>query len=183
MIDQQKRRLIYLTGFMGSGKTTIAPILANTIGYSFVDIDREIENAVGKSVSEIFSDLGEGYFREIERSILTELSAREGCVISLGGGTIANELNLKLVKSTGILVYLKVSSDHIVHRLRHKTDRPLLKSKERTTLTESELHRRVAQLLAQREPFYNQADITVTTEEQIGVTIDEIVRCLKQFER
>ena len=149
-MEHNKKNLIYLTGFMGSGKSTIAPILANTLGYNYLDIDLEIEKAAGKTVSEIFLESGEDYFRDIERKLLQEVSRQEGCVVSLGGGTIANEGNLKLVKSSGVLIYLKIEPDQILQRMKFKTDRPLLKSADGRQLSDDELRTRVTLLLDAR---------------------------------
>ncbi len=183
-MNARNNHLIYLTGFMGSGKTTIAPILANTLGYSFIDIDREIEHLTGKKVSEIFSELGEDYFREVERSLLTDVRGREGCVISLGGGTIANDTNLRLIKDSGILIYLRVDPEQIFQRMKYKTDRPLLRTEGNRSLSDEELRGRIHALLLKREPFYTQADVTITTTDQrVGVTVDEIVRHLRRLWR
>ncbi|MBI1806789.1 MAG: shikimate kinase [Ignavibacteria bacterium] len=183
-MDVPKKHLIYLTGFMGSGKSTIAPILANTLGYAHVDVDEEIERLTGKQISDIFSELGEEYFREVEYTILRELSLKDGCVISLGGGTVTNEPNLQLVKSSGILIYLKVDSEQIIHRLKYKTDRPLLKSNSGIMLDEEELRSRIIILLEKRERFYSQADITVMSDDlRVGVTVDKIVDGLRKFDR
>ncbi len=178
----RNKKLIYLTGFMGSGKSTIAPILANTLGYSFIDIDDEIRKATGKRVTDFFSEFGEKRFREIERRLLHEASRSDECVISLGGGTITDDSNLAVVQSSGILVYLKAEVEHILLRLQNKTDRPLLKSIDGEKMNEEELRRRIVALLAIREPYYNQADITIPTDEHsIGRTVDEIVRSIHIF--
>jgi len=177
-----KKNLVYLTGFMGSGKSTLAPLLANTLGYSYLDIDTEIETTTGKSVSEIFSELGEEYFREIERRALDNVSQKKGCVISLGGGTIANQNNLNIIKTSGVLIYLKADAEHIFRRLRFRSDRPMLKSTDGNSLNDEELRVRIQHLLAIREPFYKQADITIVTDERrIGITVDEIVRHIKHL--
>jgi shikimate kinase len=179
----RNKHLIYLTGFMGSGKSTIAPILANTIGYSHIDIDGEIEKTSGKKILEIFSDSGERYFRDLELKLLTAISKSDECVVSLGGGTISNNANLAVVKSTGVLVYLKADIDQIVKRLRYKTNRPMITTPEGTTLPEDGLRDRVQTMLAQREPYYNQADIIVITGNRpVGLTIDEIVRRVTRFQ-
>ena len=179
-MERQRKNLIFLTGFMGSGKSTIAPILANTLGYEYVDIDAEIEKLTGKKVSEIFSEHGEEYFRDVERTLLQEVSRRHGCVVSLGGGTIANENNLKIIKSSGLLIYLKTNADQIFRRLRHKSDRPLLKTAEGERLNEPDLRDRIQKLLITREPFYNQSDFIIQTDESpVGKTVDAIVRTIK----
>lgn len=181
-MNEAKKNLIYLTGFMGSGKSTIAPILANTLGYSFLDIDDEIERISGKRISEIFSEFGEEYFRELERRVLQDLTAREGCVISLGGGTIANESNLHLIRNSGVLIYLKITKDQIFRRMKYKTNRPLLRSAAGLTLDDAELRGRIEALLRKREPFYEQADVTISTDEHnVGITVDEIVRILRRL--
>jgi len=179
MEKQARQSLIYLTGFMGSGKSTIGPILANTLGYSYLDIDGEIERITGKRVTEIFLDEGEPYFRTVERSILEKYRASPRQVISLGGGTIANDENLAIIKSSGLLVYLKADLENIFHRLKYKTDRPLLHAPDGTTLGDDELRKRITEILAVREPYYRQANIVIqTADRRIGVTVDELVRIL-----
>src|SRR5512140_1691574 len=111
-LERRKDR-IYLTGFMGSGKSTIGPILANTIGYEFVDIDRAIEASQQMSVNAIFRQQGETGFRRIEQMMLLTYSAVPGLVIALGGGTLTDPDSLRLVLSTGIVIYLKISQDQI----------------------------------------------------------------------
>lgn len=179
----RRKNLIYLTGFMGSGKSTLAPILANTLGYTYRDIDAEIERLTGKKVNEIFTDSGEAYFREVERKLLLDISAEAcECVVSLGGGTIASDANLQIIKSSGILVYLKADAEQIYQRVRSKTDRPLLKTPDGRRLGEEDLRSRIRQLLLQREPYYLQADVTIVTgDRRVGLTVDEIVRAVSQL--
>ena len=176
-----KKDLIYLTGFMASGKSTIAPILANTLGYEFLDIDAEITKVTGQSVSEIFHDYGEPYFRSVERTILADASRRHGWVVSLGGGTVVDRENLSVVQATGILIYLKTDPEHIFRRVKYKTDRPLLQSPDGSSLPDEELRTRISSLLLLREPFYERADLTIRTDDKrVGITVDEIVRSIKQ---
>jgi len=177
-----EKKLIYLAGFMGSGKSTIGPILANILGFSFVDIDLEIEKIAGKRIKEIFSSMGEEYFREIETKLLRELSQGGQCVISLGGGTAASETNLQIIKSSGVMIYLKTNADQIFRRLKHKTDRPLLKAGLKDSPNEQELYSYIQALISKREPFYTQADMTIKTDgTRLGVTVDEIARRLKRL--
>ncbi len=181
-MSSPKSNLIFLTGFMGSGKSTIGPILANTLGYRSVDIDREIEQQCGRTVKEIFSEFGEEYFRELEHKLLAQIADEENCVVSLGGGTIVSERNLQLVKSSGILVYLKARPEYLFHRLRHKQDRPLVQAPDGAHLSDDELRAKIEQLYFSREPFYRQADISITTDEHhVGITVDEIVHSLKKI--
>lgn len=175
------RDLVYLTGFMGSGKSTIAPILANVLGYDVIDLDNEIVKTAGKKINNIFLEEGEDKFRFIERELLQQMRSRHRCVVSLGGGTIANNANLTLVKSSGILIYLKTEDEKIFRRLRKKTDRPLLKNDEGETLTGAELRARIRHILGTREHFYQQADIIIETMSQrVGLTVDAIVRAVSR---
>ncbi|HEX9828903.1 MAG TPA: shikimate kinase [Bacteroidota bacterium] len=174
-----RKRLIYLAGFMGSGKSTVGPILANTLGFEFIDIDKMIEEKTEQPVVQIFDSVGEAGFRGIERAALQEISGLDGYVVSLGGGTIANDENFRLVQNTGIVVYLHLPPEEILHRVRHKQDRPMLKDVSGNPLPQNELAERIEQLLKSREQFYGRADIIISTEKKkIGATVDEIVRKL-----
>ena len=174
-----RKRLIYLAGFMGSGKSTVGPILANTLGFEFIDIDKMIEEKTEQPVVQIFDSVGEAGFRGIERAALQEISGLDGYVVSLGGGTIANDENFRLVQNTGIVVYLHLPPEEILHRVRHKQDRPMLKDVSGNPLPQNELAERIEQLLKSREQFYGRADIIISTDKKkIGATVDEIVRKL-----
>lgn len=181
---EARRNLIYLTGFMGSGKSTIGPILANTIGYEFIDIDRAVERMVGKSVNEIFLESGEDQFRSLERSLVAEIQHREKLVISLGGGTMVDSDNFKVIANSGIVVYLKSTPEQIYRRVHHRDDRPVLRHKDGTRLTDEQLRARIDDLYQLREPVYAKADFTIVAgEKKVGVTVDEIVRCLSPILR
>lgn len=178
--EQQKKSLIYLAGFMGSGKSTIGPILANTLGFEFVDIDRAVEKKAGKRVIEIFAKDGEETFRSLERATLRDIATRSHSVVSLGGGTIADEENFRLIRDSGIIVYLKLSPEEILHRVHHRTDRPLLTGAGGERLPVEEIEKRVQDLLARREEFYARADVVIQTDrKRVGTTVDEVVRRLR----
>ena len=177
-----RKERIYLTGFMGSGKSTIGPILANTIGYDFMDIDRTIELTVGKSVSEIFREDGEKHFRSLERALIAQVCMKPRTVISLGGGTLADPESFRNISSTGIVVYLKVTPDQVFKRLHHRNDRPILADVKGDRLSDEELRARIQSLYLAREPFYNRADITILTDEKkVGITVDQIVKILSSY--
>ena len=180
MHEPNRYSVIFLTGFMGSGKSTIGPILANTIGYSFVDLDLLIEQREKRKIGDIFKEEGEGKFRELERAFLVEVSKSPRTVISLGGGTVADETSLELVKKTGLLIYLKADAQYIYKRLRTKSDRPMLRTAEGELMDADQLQERIGELLSKREQFYSQAHIIVHTDDKkIGNTIDELVRQLR----
>jgi shikimate kinase len=179
-LRENKKSLIFLTGFMGSGKSTIGPILANTLGYEYVDVDRFIEQKTKKEIVEIFRTEGEKAFRLIERNTLNELTKLDHSVISLGGGTIANEENCQIVSQNGILIYLKLSSEEIIQRVQYKSDRPMLKDASGNPLQGKELEKRIVELLLSREPFYSRADVVIHADNmRIGVTVDEIIKNIR----
>jgi shikimate kinase len=167
---------------MGSGKSTIGPILANTIGYDYIDVDLTIEKNVGKTINEIFRGLGEEYFRSVEQALISGLSAKQRVVVSLGGGTIVDPVSFRTIINSGILVYLKADSEQLLKRLRWKSDRPVLADFSGDRLSEDELRSRVQELYLKREPIYSKADITVLTDERkVGPTVDQIVRQLSYY--
>jgi shikimate kinase len=180
--DQKVNHRIYLTGFMGSGKSTIGPILANTLGYDFIDIDKAIEQQTGLTVKEIFQTKGEESFRSLERSLLLHLRTRDHLVVSLGGGTIADPVSFPLIRESGILIYLKTAPEQLFKRLQHKTDRPVLVDGTGEQLNEEALRRRIRDLYSRREHYYEQADIIIPTDERkLGLTVDQIVKKLSGY--
>lgn len=172
---------IYITGFMGSGKSTIGPILANTLGWDFFDLDDVIEKKTGKKITEIFNESGEEFFRKLEHEELKELSGKKNLIISLGGGTIAYHSNFKILKQTGKIVYLKTSLDSVYERLRFKKDRPLINSIEEKNLSREEVLESLNKLLTEREKFYNKADIIIDTDKiSVGKTVDKIAKLISK---
>ena len=176
--------LIFLTGFSGSGKSTIGPLLANSLGFEFIDLDKEIEQAAGKSINRIFSEDGEPYFRNLELKTLEEIVCRKDLVVSLGGGVLESDHCFALIRQHGTLVYLKSSPEILTIRLQHKTDRPLLKSDGGEKLTREEIERKIAALMTKREPRYQKADLVVLTDsKKIGTTVEELTRRIERHIR
>lgn len=175
-----KKNIIYLTGFMGAGKSTIAPILANTLGWDNCDLDKVIEEKTGLKIKEIFESSGENEFRRIEAETLIELSSGDNIIISLGGGTICFSGNLSVAKSSGIIIYLKTSVEAVYNRLIYKNDRPVLNLNEEEDLTKESALEKINQIYAVRKPYYEQADFIVETENiPIGRTVDHLARLIK----
>jgi shikimate kinase len=175
-----KKSIIFLTGFMGSGKSTIGPILANTLGFNYIDVDQYIEQHEHKRVVDIFAADGEQAFRQMERTALLALSTQHRCVVSLGGGTLSNEDNFQLITQNGILVYLKLSPAEILLRVQHRNDRPMLRDADGKPLPLPEMETRILDLLSRREPFYSRADIVIPTDHmRVGVTVDEIMKHIR----
>jgi shikimate kinase len=156
-------RIVYITGFMGCGKTTAGKKLASALNFSFIDLDHEIEKKEHRPVSDIFAHSGEDYFRKAESETLRDLDIRADTVISTGGGTPCHGDNLLFMKKTGVLVYLKMTPRQLTSRLGDTAGkRPLLKD-----LKESELVDFITEKLKVREPFYEQATLIVD-----GVSLD-----------
>ncbi len=153
MLNYQK---IYIIGFMGSGKTTAGKKLASLLGWSFLDLDKEIEKYSGKTIPEIFSQNGEDHFRKLESLILKNLENETKIVVSTGGGTPCNDENMNFMLKTGLTIYLKLSPGQLKSRLvEAKADRPLIKD-----LNNNELLRFIQDKLSVREKWYNLAEIT-----------------------
>lgn len=124
---------LYLTGFMGSGKTTVGWLLARELGWQFVDIDAEIEREQQKTIASIFAEHGEAVFREIEsgviRSRIAAIEAGEPSVVALGGGAVTVEHNWELIERNGITIWLDCPLERIRGRIPANGDRPLAQDK------------------------------------------------------
>lgn len=176
-----RRKHIFLTGFMGSGKSTVGPPLANALGFMFVDLDEEIEQREGSSIEDIFKGAGEAHFRSLERTYLQRFIEDGETVFALGGGTITIEGLIEYLKINGVLVYLKSDADELVPRLRGHTHRPLLQGKEGQALGEAELHRKIDSLIRQREVYYRQADVIVETSRQpVEAVVESVLNALAE---
>lgn len=171
---------IYLTGFMGSGKTTIGPLLARRLGYDFFDLDKAIEKGAGKTVQEIFTEDGEAAFRRIEALKLRAVSRRAREVISMGGGAVTSADNLYFAKTNGAVIYLRVEPRILASRLSESAARrPLLQDGQGAALEGEALLRRIEEMLEMRERFYEQADIRLdisshTVEEVVEMAVDAL---------
>lgn len=173
---------IYLAGFMASGKSTIGPILANVLGWDYYDLDKEIENKEARKIVDIFEENGEEYFRSVESTTLRDLSSKKDVVISLGGGAMTRENNIEVMKSTGKIVFLDTSPEEVYSRLKHKTDRPLVKDLVLSNGSKEEFIARIVKLLNEREPYYSRADIKINTDTaDVGRTVDLIKKRISKY--
>jgi len=173
---------IYLTGFMTSGKSTLGKILANVLGWNFYDLDKEIESKENKKVTEIFETNGEKYFRDIETQILKYLSIDKKVVISLGGGTIVNDDNVKFITQNGKLIYLKVQPEIIYTRLKKKTDRPLFKEFVLAENSKEDFINKIESMISEREKYYNKADLVFDVDNSpIGLTVDKLAKIVNRM--
>jgi len=151
---------IFLTGYMGAGKTTLGKALAERMGLAFTDLDAFIENRYHQTVRRIFASFGETVFREMERKALHEISEFEDIVISTGGGTPCFFDNMQLMNERGITVYLKVSIEELARRVAANTyKRPALQG-----FTGDELRLHISNMLAKRRPDYEKSRIIFEAE-------------------
>ncbi len=157
--------VILLCGFSGSGKTETGEKLSALLEYGFTDTDATVEEVMKKSISEIFLKLGEAKFRFAESDVLRMAMKRRPQVISLGGGTIADDNSLSYVKDNGFLIYLKVSPETIFERVKKSHLRPMLQTFSKDIEDQKEIvMQRINDLLVERERFYLKADMVVDTE-------------------
>ena len=168
---------IFLTGYMGAGKTTLGKALARKLNLSFVDLDWYIEERYHKTVSELFKERGETGFRELERAMLHEVAEFEDAIISTGGGAPCFFDNMDFMNRQGETVFLDVRPEALFRRLKvAKQQRPILQNK-----TDDELMEFIVQALASRRPFYAQAKHVFGAEElEDRSQIDCSVECLLQ---
>ena len=166
-------RRIYLTGFMGSGKSVVGSKLAERLLVPFLDLDALIVERTGKPIRQIFADEGEDAFRRVEEEALRQTALRDRAVIAVGGGALARSEGMQYARANGIVVYLKASADELATRLMHgQQDRPMLRSSDGRPLGRSALKERISELLAHREPVYAKSDIIVETD---GHSVSQVV--------
>ena len=172
-------RRIILIGYMGAGKTTVGKALSKELGVPFYDLDWYIESRRRKTVPQIFAEVGEEGFRQIEHNMLHEVAEFEDVIISCGGGTPRFFDNIDYMNQQGQVVYLRCEPEVLRgHLLMGKTERPLLKDK-----SPEELLGFIQQQLQQREPYYTKAaytlDVTLMDNyEKIKITVDKLKELL-----
>jgi len=155
---------VYLIGMMGAGKTTIGSLLAEQLGYRFFDTDTLIEQASSMKIADIFANVGEEGFRQIETTVLAELSSRIYATIATGGGIVLRRENWGYLHY-GLVLWLDIPLDLLVTRLAGDESRPLLKNEDPKA--------KLAQLFAERKSLYAQADLRIAISE--GETPQQIV--------
>jgi shikimate kinase len=160
-------RRIVLTGFMGSGKTTLGPLVAARLGWSFIDADDVIEAEAGATIAELFSNHGEAAFRERERATIARLAAGDSLVLALGGGAIEHEgtRSLLLAAPGTLLVHLEVELATTLKRCRGTEQlRPILAD-----------HANLESRYQRRLPLYHMAHVSIAVD---ALTPDEAVNAI-----
>ncbi|MEE8349382.1 MAG: shikimate kinase [Acidobacteriota bacterium] len=164
---------IFLIGFMGSGKSTIGPILAREIKQPFHDLDKVIETEQNTTIKEIFATKGESFFRELESHSLVQSRHLDPCVMALGGGAFVSDFNRTFIAKHGVSIWLKVPLQLAKTRCKNSPDRPLAKNLDRWE-----------SLFQVREMHYSLADIHIEVEwkspSRIAAEIQERLEELKR---
>ena len=159
---------IVIIGFMGTGKTVVAKALAKELKKDYVSMDNVIEKKEGKSISDIFAQKGEPYFRNVEKEVAKELSEKDGLIIDAGGGVVLNEENIKNLKNNGKIICLTATIDVIFERTKRHTHRPLLNVEDPK--------KKIKELFDFRTPYYKKADHEIdTSKKSIREIVKEIV--------
>ena len=163
---------IFLIGFMGTGKSTVAAYMEQNYRMQILEMDQEIVKMEGLSIQDIFAQKGEAYFREIETKLLANLKMQKNQVVSCGGGAVLREENISYMKQNGKIVLLTASPQSILERVKEDEGRPLLTGKKNVAAIE-EL------MAARREQYEKAADIRIQTDNKsIDEICQEIVRLL-----
>ena len=166
---------IILTGFMGTGKSTLGRLLAERIGYEFIDTDDQIEKQINQTITELFRTQGEAAFRKLESELVEELAQKKGLVIATGGGLVLNPKNVSALSKTGQIICLTASSEEILARVsKQKNVRPLLQ--------EEDPQAKIMKLLHQREAVYKQFPQLSTSKQTPEQLVNKLLKC-NQFIR
>ncbi|MDB9372974.1 shikimate kinase [Nodularia sphaerocarpa] len=148
---------LYLIGMMGAGKTTVGQLLANHLGYRFLDTDSVITQSAGRSINQLFAEEGEPAFRQLESDVLAQVCAYTQLTVATGGGIVLRRENWSYLHH-GLVVWLDVPVELLYTRLAEDTTRPLLQ--------DADPHGKLRSLLEERTPLYSQADLKITVREE-----------------
>jgi shikimate kinase len=169
-------RSIVLVGMMGAGKSSVGRRLAARLGIPFLDADAQIEEAAQMTIPEIFERYGEADFRSAEARVIARLLDGGSQVLATGGGAFMNPDTRAAIRAKGISFWLKADLELLLRRVKRRSDRPLLKTGD-----PAETLRR---LMAERDPVYAEADVTILSREiPHEKIVDEIIGCLSHLLR
>ena len=174
-LNKIKKKNICIIGLMGSGKSIIGKDLSEYLNLKFYDTDKEIELKTNKTISKIFEEQGEPYFRKIEEKMCIKLLSQNNCVISLGGGSIINRNIRNEIKQNSYSIFLKVKLSNLLKRLKTSKKRPLLNNKINKKET-------LKNLFEDRRKFYERADFIVNNNNDKFQVLEKIKTELSQYE-
>lgn len=167
-------RSIVLVGMMGAGKSTIGRRIGARLHIPFLDADHEIEAAAGMTVPEIFAQHGEQYFRDGEARVIARLLDGGPNVVATGGGAYMREETRQRIRDKGISIWLEVNGETVLRRVKRRADRPLLQTADPAATVEK--------LIAERNPVYGLADITIASRDVVHEKIvDECMDALAAY--
>ena len=167
------KKNIFLIGFMGAGKSTIAKQLSAKLGMERIEMDQMIVEEQGMPITEIFEKYGEEHFRDIETDLVDRLQKRDGVIVSCGGGAVLRDKNTELMKANGQVVLLTATPETIYERVKNSKDRPGLNGNMNVEYIRGLMEKR-------RERYETVADITITTDgKDAGQICGEIVKQLQ----
>lgn len=155
---------LYLVGFMGAGKTTVARLLGRRLGWRPVDIDERIEQREGRRVSTIFAAKGEPYFRQVERQVLRDLLPERNVIVSTGGGTFVDPENRSMMLADGQVIWLDVPLATVIDRVPPDGRRPLASDREQ-----------MKQLFESRQIAYSQAHVRIDASRPMPEVIERLL--------
>lgn len=169
-----RRRTIALVGLMGVGKSSVGRRLANALQLPFRDADTEVETAAGRSISDIFADMGEEAFREGERRVIARLLEAPPHVLATGGGAFITPETRGLIKAKAVSVWLKADLEVLARRVSRKDTRPLLTGKDPLEVLQAQADARYA--------AYGEADVIVETGDAAHhVTVEQVINALNDY--
>jgi shikimate kinase len=162
---------IFLIGFMGSGKSTVAKALQAVLGTEVIEMDLLIAKQQKMAITEIFEKFGEGYFRDLETKLLTEMQEKEGVIVSCGGGVVIRQENVECMKKSGMIVLLTATPETVYQRVKDSRERPVLNGNMNVEY--------IAGLQEKRRAMYEAAaDVAIATD---GKTVEEICKEIVAF--
>lgn len=161
---------IFLIGFMGTGKSTVASAFSEKYGMKTVEMDEMIADREGKSISDIFAQQGESYFRNLETLLLKELAEQSGFIVSCGGGVVLREENVRLMKESGVIVLLTASPEVILQRVKNDNRRPVLQGRKNVETIRELMEGR-------RAKYESAADMIILTDGKTKENICEEIMC------
>ena len=164
-------KTVYLIGFMGSGKSTIAAMIRKETGCKLVEMDARIVEEQGMSINDIFAKYGESHFRDLESDLVRRIGEEGNAIVSCGGGVVVRPENVKTMKATGMIVFLKASPETIYERVRYSTDRPILNGHMNVEY--------IAELMEKRRALYEAAaDAIVCVDGKTKTQVKEEILAL-----
>lgn len=167
---------IYLIGFMGAGKSTIAKELVKKTDAKRIEMDQMIVEQQGMAISDIFDKYGEEHFRDIETELLRSFSGKTNMVVSCGGGSVLRDENARLMKENGCIILLKATPETIYERVKNSTERPILNGNMNVEFIRELMEKR-------RERYESVADITVCVDgKEKAEVCQEILEAVKNIQ-